>query len=284
MHIENADNSLPNVLQLAQQEAYKLLTINAAEPGFSNILRQSFGSSYDSRTAEALIQRWKEGNFHDLPNVQIQNLDQLDKANGAFASSTQTIYVSDNLLQQAQASCNIAGVVGVLLEEVGHFVDDLINPVDSAGDEGEIFSALVRGISLSGSELSALYTDNDQAVINLGGEEVTVEMSQTAQAVFNGRLYQSHRGQDNRIYTRYSLDSLGTSWSAWDEDGGATLSAPDLQAFNGRLYQVHRGTDNQIYLRYSTDALATNWSGWRQFGGTTTSAPTLEVFNNRLFM
>nr|NCR19845.1 hypothetical protein [Microcystis aeruginosa LL13-03] len=68
-------------------------------------------------------------------------------------------------------------LVKVILEEIGHYVDAQINPVDSAGDEGEIFANLVSGKSLTPTELAQLKGENDHAVINLGGQAVEIEMA-----------------------------------------------------------------------------------------------------------
>ena len=103
--------------------------------------------------------------------------------------------------------------------------------------------------------------------------------SQVPQTAFNGKIYQSHQGLDNKIYTRFSSD--GTNWSLWYENGGLTPSAPALAVLNGRLYQSHRGMDNKIYTRSSTDGV--NWTPWVEKGGETLSAPALAVLNDRLY-
>ncbi|MFM6913081.1 MAG: hypothetical protein ACKPKT_08180, partial [Dolichospermum sp.] len=62
-------------------------------------------------------------------------------------------------------------------EEYGHFVDAHINQTDSAGDEGDIFSNLVRGNSLSAGTLQALKGENDHATITLDGHSIEVEQN-----------------------------------------------------------------------------------------------------------
>ncbi|GAB4143352.1 MAG: hypothetical protein OHK0017_00600 [Patescibacteria group bacterium] len=79
-------------------------------------------------------------------------------------------------------------------------------------------------------------------------------------AVFNGRLYQTVRGTDSRIYNR----SMGSNevWTGWKSNNdGFTPSTPSMAAFKGKLYQSVRGTDNRIYVQSSSDG--TSWSGWR---------------------
>jgi hypothetical protein len=64
-----------------------------------------------------------------------------------------------------------------LLEEYGHFIDAHINQTDSAGDEGDIFSNLVRGNILSAETLQALKGENDWATITVGGQSIEIEQA-----------------------------------------------------------------------------------------------------------
>ncbi|MFM6072941.1 MAG: beta strand repeat-containing protein, partial [Dolichospermum sp.] len=65
----------------------------------------------------------------------------------------------------------------VLLEEIGHFIDAHINLSDSAGDEGEKFSALVRGQNLTTQELGRINIENDWANITVDGKVIAVEQA-----------------------------------------------------------------------------------------------------------
>ncbi len=56
-------------------------------------------------------------------------------------------------------------IASVVLEEVGHHVNSLINDIEPPGDEGEIFSALVRGEDLTDELLQELLTEDDLVVI-----------------------------------------------------------------------------------------------------------------------
>jgi hypothetical protein len=56
-------------------------------------------------------------------------------------------------------------------------VDAQINTVDTQGDEGELFSDLVRGITPSATELSRIQSENDQAIITIEGQQVAIEMA-----------------------------------------------------------------------------------------------------------
>jgi hypothetical protein len=229
----------------------------------------AFGDSWD---ASALSSLTKGG----LPTLSILTGGELDAlgANGAFSATTNTIYLSSKFL----ASSNLKTVTSVLLEEIGHFVDAKINQLDSAGDEGDIFQRLVQGKAISATELLGLKTENDHAVVTIGGIAVSIEMSKPQLGVFDGKLFQSVQGVDNRIYTRFSTD--GNTWSAYNEAGGLTLSAPSIEAFKGRLYQSVRGVDNKIYTRSTLDGIT--WTDYQEFGGLTPSTPFLEALNDEI--
>ena len=229
---------------------------------------------YNQDSANPILTDWAQNNFTNTPHIELvfgQNF------NGAFAKENNTIYLSQEFVAANQD--NVGAVTGVLVEEVGHSLDSQINVQDAAGDEGDIFSRLLRGQSISAGELVSLKAEDDTATININGKDTAVEMSKVAMELFNNRIYQSVRGTDNGIYNRSSAD--GTNWTAWQNLGGATLGGPDLEVFNGRLYQSVRGTDNGIYNRSSVDG--TNWTAWQNFGGATLSGPDLEVFNGRLY-
>jgi hypothetical protein len=237
------------------------------------IMGTAFGL-YNQESANQILTDWARNNFTNTPHIELvfgQN------CNGAYAKDNNTIYLSGEFLGANKD--NIEAVTGVLVEEVGHYLDSQINVQDAAGDEGDIFSRLVRGQSISEGELVSLHGEDDTATFTLNGQNIAVEMSKVAMEVFNNRIYQSVRGTDNGIYNRSSAD--GTNWTAWQNFGGATLGGPDLEVFNGRLYQTVRGTDNQIYNRSSADG--TNWTAWQNFGGATLADPELKVFNGKLF-
>jgi len=106
--------------------------------------------------------------------------------------------------------------------------------------------------------------------------------SPISSAILNGKIYQSHRGVDNRIYTRSSKD--GANWSDWHKTPGiieVATSVPDLIAFNGRLYQSHRGVEGNMYTRSSTDGV--NWTSWESTDGITLDPPAFASVNGKLY-
>jgi hypothetical protein len=95
---------------------------------------------------EDLRQQWLTGDFSVIPNIEVLTDGELGSANGAYAAELDKIFISSDFL----ATASVEAVAVVLLEEVGHRIDGLLNgSMDSAGDEGEIFSLLVNGSQLS---------------------------------------------------------------------------------------------------------------------------------------
>ena len=150
---------------------YAELTSFANLSNFWSLFNTAFGSSYDFATAATLRSQWQEGNFSQFPDIEILTNDVLGSANGAYAISTNKIYLSDQFVSTASQQ----SLDALILEEFGHFVDAQVNGTDTAGDEGELFSAVVRGVSLSAAELSRIKTEDDHAVVMIDDQVVAIE-------------------------------------------------------------------------------------------------------------
>jgi len=150
---------------------YAQLTSFANLSNFWSLFNTAFGSSYDSATAATLRSQWQSGNFSQFPKIEIVSSDVLGTANGAYASRSNTIYLSAQFLAIASQE----SLSNLILEEFGHFVGAQVNSVDSAGDEGAIFAALVQGESLDLETLQALRSEDDRGAITINGEVIQVE-------------------------------------------------------------------------------------------------------------
>ena len=268
-----------SLIDEALQSTETQLRAFVTDPAFTAKMNLVFGTDWDVNAARDFAQSWLNGNFSALPTIKIRSGAEINEADGAFAAKTNTIYLSSDFL--SQNARNPGAVTAVLLEEIGHAIDFRINKTDAAGDEGDIFSRLVRGETIGASELLELKAENDHTVISINGQSLDIEMSQIAMASFQGKLYEAHQGINNKIYTRYSLNIDATSWSDWKESGGETYNAPAMAALGNRLYESHRGTNNLIYTRYSTNGA--NWSEWKATDGLAYNAPTLAAVGDKLY-
>ncbi|WP_408597865.1 beta strand repeat-containing protein, partial [Limnohabitans sp.] len=81
-------------------------------------------------------------------------------------------------LDRIQALTNERDLVTVLVEEIGHGIDYLINAAhDSPGDEGELFAAHVMGVALSTEVRTRILAEDDSTQIQWLGRSVRVEQA-----------------------------------------------------------------------------------------------------------
>ncbi|MDJ0662712.1 MAG: Calx-beta domain-containing protein, partial [Crocosphaera sp.] len=132
-----------------------------------------------------LQEKWQNREV-EIPEIRIVTEETINGAYGAFARSNGTIYLAEGFLIENEA--NISQVAAVLLEELGHAVDAQLNPDEERiGDEGELFSAVVRGINLTESELIRIQGEDDRVQITLDGKAIEIEQARV------------NRPSDNRI-------------------------------------------------------------------------------------
>ena len=187
---------MATTLNTAIVSAMNALQGFANQDNFWVVFETAFGQGYDRLRAEQLRSRWLAEDAGIFPEIEILSQETLGSAVGAYSTSTGTIYLSDTFV----ASATDSDLVRVFLEEYGHFVDDQVNEVDTAGDEGELFSALVRGVELNGAELTRLKTEDDHAVVVIGGQETAIEQAIPLIANYTGL----RNARDVRVVGNYA--------------------------------------------------------------------------------
>ena len=139
------------------------------DPDFDGSIDLVSENNWNSKSTRELITNIV--NNDEFPAIEVVSASQL-KAYGGFGNNT--IYLS-NALFAPGANPQIA--TGVLLEEVGHYIDSQLNPQDSPGDEGAIFSSLVQNQTFGSAELLELRTRDDSNLISLNGKTIAIEQS-----------------------------------------------------------------------------------------------------------
>ncbi len=87
----------------------------------------------------------------------------------------QRIYINANWLSLAPS---VEAIQRVLLEEVGHAIDQWLNgPLDARGDEGALFAARVAGAPLGEAQRAAILAENDQHQLLIDGRWLTAEFA-----------------------------------------------------------------------------------------------------------
>ncbi|MFN7740732.1 MAG: beta strand repeat-containing protein [Cyanobacteriota bacterium] len=144
--------SLNGILSRAAQDALRL-------PGEPVALQQ-------------LVSRWSGGDFKGLPPVVVLGGTAMPSAAGAYAITTNTIYLNADWLRNARAE----QVLDVLNEELGHYLDGLLNSSDTPGDEGELFAALLKGNDVvSEGQRREISAQDDHSSEWVAGQELAVE-------------------------------------------------------------------------------------------------------------
>ncbi len=161
------------ILNSALTLTYNQLSTFSGLDNFWQVFDTAFSTQYNRSGAEILRLQWLSSDFSQLPQIEILDNSTLGNANGAYATSTNRIYLSANFI----ATSTLEAISAVLLEEIGHFIDAQINQIDTPGDEGEKFSALVRGQNLTTQELDRINTENDWANITVEGKVIAVEQA-----------------------------------------------------------------------------------------------------------
>jgi hypothetical protein len=166
-------NQLPDILGIVKSK----LQQSAAD---SDLFIQVFGDKANTVELQAVRSQWVIGDFSQLPSVQILSSESANGVLGAYSSSTQTVYLSDELLQATAAPSNsLFGTAGVLVEETFHWLDDRVG-VDTQGDEGELARNLLFGSDLIPAELSRIKSEDDRGFITVGNSSILVEQATVA--------------------------------------------------------------------------------------------------------
>jgi len=154
---------------------YQDLQRFAADPNLNEKLKLAFGSDYKVQTAQTIVENWLIGDFSTIPPIELVERGDIAGANGAFAAATNKIYLSKDIL--TGDITNTTAVEDVILEEIGHSIDALVNAVDAPGDEGEIFAGVVKEKTFETAALAKLKVEDDSTTINLNGEKYLAEMN-----------------------------------------------------------------------------------------------------------
>jgi Ca2+-binding RTX toxin-like protein len=199
---EVLDESAQSALDEGTLTAQRFLRAIASDEDFLTKVTLAFGDSFDAEKLESLRQQWAAGEFEAFPPIEIRSSAEINGANGAFSADTNTIYLSREYI--AQNAADVQAIADVVLEEIGHYIDSQLNSIDSSGDEGAIFSALIQGKKLTETQLQSLKREDDTATLHLDGKTIEVEQ----QAGFNIEFDFTYDKYDDNTKEFFQPDSL----------------------------------------------------------------------------
>jgi serralysin len=228
----------------------------------------AFGHKWNRQLGWQLIQNWSNG--LQLPEIEVVSADFLNGASGAFDRTNNKIYISQQLLDLQAQQPNL--VSAVILEELGHYLDAQVNQLDSAGDEGEIFSKLIRREQISSTELASLPQENDRSEVNIDGEIHSLELSTTyGNITIDGNLtdWTATERLDSaanntatagyELYGKYNANTylfalksaqvIGAGTTIWlNTDQNQTTGYQIFGFAGGAEYNINFGADGKAYL------------------------------------
>lgn len=254
-NLEEQNLDILRSLEQTLQITATLLAEFACSKNFIANMKTIFGNNY----ASDLAHDWAARKFL-MPPIQIRSKAEINGARGAFSRTTNTVYLSREFVVKNLSTPTI--IASVLLEEIGHYIDSCTNEMETLGDEGAIFSALVQNQILTDRDLAQLTAEDDSAIIVLDGQNISIEQSEFRDTIEDDTFPRENEntvGDDNFIFdsvkgTDIISASTGTDTLFLDYSNLSTGVAQYSNSF--RPYFI---TDNYNqnkkdghYLRYTS--------------------------------
>ena len=167
---------MENTLKSLLPNWYALLQGWALDGSLTAAAQEALLLDGEPKALKNLVSQWAAGDYSGLPPIVLLSSADINGAKGAYAISTGTIYLNADWL----ATATQEAVNAVLTEELGHYLDGLLNTVDTSGDEGEYFSDLLREVVLTDSQKSFLRAENDGGSVKADGTTLGVEFATTS--------------------------------------------------------------------------------------------------------
>ena len=210
------------------------------------------------QAANTLLSELERGSY----SIQVQLLSgaEMKDALGAFTAQgpngSAVIFVNADWLKQCSDSTSVSRV---LLEEIGHSLDAMLNPnSDSSGDEGEAFAALASGKVFTQAETDRIAIENDHSVIWIDGKAFEVENAAPAIGTRTQTL--------TNDYSLVTSTDRGFTVTAQNASGAATIfvrSAGSPTGFGvagGNNEEVEPGELIILNLDYPVSSATVNFS------------------------
>ncbi|MFN7900193.1 MAG: hypothetical protein ACK5N0_11125 [Synechococcaceae cyanobacterium] len=124
-----------------------------------------------------------------LPRIDVRSAGELGTGLGGTAANPEWIVLDERLFSATlgwSGDLTPSLAMRVLLEEIGHLIDQRLNAVDTPGEEGALFAELLlatEGSLRRGDGLQARDEQDDSAVVDLDGQRVHLELAVTPPSI-----------------------------------------------------------------------------------------------------
>ena len=263
-----------------QQTVLELLQSLAESGGFSpDTLAPAFGTEINTEELRLLAEEFSLGDLSSLPPIEIRDRAELGGARGVYVLEKDKIYLAREFIESAASQ----EIVALLLEGIGHGIDARINTTDSAGDEGEIFSRLVRGEELSAAVLAALHQEDDIVELVIDGETLTGEANTLTVDTLTDVVDATDGVTSLREALRSAVSGDTITFAKSLSGGTITLGGSRLKitksltitGSGGGYLSVNGGILNLESLTITNSTVSGNWSGYS--GGGISNLGTLII-------
>jgi hypothetical protein len=173
------------------------------------------------------------------------------------------------LLQASRAQ-----VLAVLTEELGHHLDGLLNSVDSPGDEGEMFAALLsRAGAVSSERRAAILLDHDNGSVWVTGRRIEIEKSSRVVSTpipainFMQTSYENFNGGSFSV-----LRSDGSVVSWGDGFLGGHSSHIDFDGPSNNLTVSKISTTSDAFATLLSNGSVVTWGDFQNFSASGNSS------------
>ena len=154
----------------------------ASKPSAEADLESIFGPRLDWASAFKCLNAFRSGDFSFLPSVRSLSASDMPGLWGGYSRETREIYIS--------ADCPEELLSAVLIEEIGHFLDQELCSEETPGEEGAHFAAVVLGLPLEAASI-----DDSLATIFLQGSQILVEAARKARGSAKSKASQKSSGK-----------------------------------------------------------------------------------------
>ncbi len=130
-------------------------------------LETVFGQALHWPSAYRHLDAFRRGDFSLLPPVEALEDAAMPGLWGGYSRDLRMVFLSED--------CPADLKTAVLLEEIGHFLDQELCAEETPGDEGALFAALVLNRSTDSAEASSWESENDLHEIEFANSLIPVE-------------------------------------------------------------------------------------------------------------
>jgi len=229
---------------------------------FKLALRQAFGDKATDSRINDLVQRLLADGLPRPSDIRFVDAASLGTdVFGAFVDEN-----GGTLLLDRRLITNEEKLLDVFTEEYGHFLDAYLGGEDSAGDEGAVFSLVLRSMTSVPDQqnIAQLQSQNDFARIAVEGRHVFAELYQEA-ASDTTTYHGESSATDGQIKARDdAVNALATDYrselaAARSDQGGIGWSYTEIPNGDSVAEFVWRFSDDKFhewYWEQSGEALA----------------------------